>query len=263
MPQLFELQRGTGPILVNVPHAGTHVPAAIADGLTAPARDLPDTDWYVDELYGFAPALEAGLMVATHSRYVVDLNRPPDDSALYTTRGTGLVPDRSFAGEPLYQPGRQPDAAEVRRRVEQYWTPYHAALGAELERLRHSHGYAILLDGHSIVSRAPLLFEGRLPDLNLGSNSGQSAHGELIRGAMRALASATGWSLVLDGRFRGGHITRYYGRPAEGLHALQLELAQCIYMREAPPRRIREDMQRLAELLQRLVSELAAWEPPR
>jgi len=262
VPQLFELQQGTGPVLVNVPHAGTHVPLAIADALTAKARGLPDTDWFVDELYGFAPGLGAGLMVATHSRYVVDLNRPPDDSALYATRGTGLVPDQSFAGETLYLPGHQPDSVEVSRRIDEYWAPYHAALDAELERLRRHHGYAILLDGHSIVSRAPLLFAGRLPDLNLGSNGGASAHSDLVSGAMRVLGSTAGWSVVLDGRFRGGHITRHYGRPAEGRHALQLEMAQCVYMQESPPRREREAMQRLSDLLRRLVGELAAWKPP-
>jgi N-formylglutamate amidohydrolase len=259
--EIFKLKRGDGPLLVNVPHAGTRLPAGLADRLQGPGPGLPDTDWYVDELYDFAPDLGAGLLVATHSRYLIDLNRPPDDTALYATHGTGLVPLETFAGEPLYAPQSEPGPEEIAERVATYWQPYHQAIVNELNFIRERHGFAVLLDGHSIRSRVPLLFDGRLPDLNLGSNGGQSAHRGLIDSAMAVLGSIGTWTSILDGRFQGGYITRHYGRPDQGIHALQLEMAQSMYMQESPPARDRQGMQDLSLLLARLVGALLEWRP--
>ena len=200
-------------------------------------------------------------MVATHSRYVIDLNRPPDDTALYNSHGTGLVPMETFAGQPVYREGLAPDERELQQRVEEYWQPYHRALAGELDRLKEIHGWAVLLDGHSILSRVPLLFDGRLPDFSLGTNQGFSAAPELASQAMDVLQAAPGRTSVLDGRFKGGYITRHYGQPESGIQALQLEMAQAVYMQECPPEPLEGPMQELGELLGTLVSTLAAWRP--
>lgn len=259
--QRFSLIPGASPLLVSVPHAGTHVPDAIRKRLTPAARSLPDTDWFVDRLYDFAPTLGAGLLRATHSRYVVDLNRPPDDGALYPGQDGGLLPRRSFDGDPVYRDGEEPGPDEVVQRRTQYWKPYHRALEHELSRLRERHGHAVLLDAHSIRSRLPLLFDGRLPALNLGSNRGRSAGPELIGIARGVLEDREGADFVLDGRFIGGFITRHYGRPERGCHALQLEMAQRLYMREEPPGADEEAAERARPILRELVAALIHWHP--
>lgn len=258
---LYTLVSGDTPLLVHVPHAGTRVPGDMAARFTGVAGGLPDTDWFVDRLYAFAVALGAGLMAATHSRYVIDLNRPPDDAALYATRGTGLVPLETFDGAPVYQQGAAPDAAEIASRHDSYWQPHHDALAAELSRLRRAHGHVVLLDAHSIRSQVPALFEGRLPDLNLGSNAGASADASLVAAAMDILSSDTRWSHVLDGRFKGGYITRHYGRPGNGMHALQLEMAQSVYMDEDARVTDEHRMQDIRGLLVRLLQALIDWQP--
>lgn len=261
--EAYRLVRGEGPLLVSVPHAGTRLPADLPQRLTPEARALPDTDWYVDELWSGAVGLGAGLLVAQYSRYVVDLNRSPDDRPLYPGAGTGLVPDLSFSGAPLYRDGAQPCREESRRRVAECWRPYHAALTNELKRLRRRHGFALLLDAHSIRSRVPRLFEGRLPDLNLGSFDGASAAPELIRLAGAHLRDWPDCSCVVDGRFKGGYITRHYGRPADGVHALQLEMAQSLYMQEDPPARDPRRMAAVQPLADAFVEVLLGWRPGR
>lgn len=257
----FSLAPGRGPLLISVPHAGTFVPEGMRSRMTETARRLPDTDWWVDTLYRPLCDNGMGLLVAHDSRFIIDLNRPPDDRPLYPGGGSGLVPLRTFAGEPIYAPGREPDAGEVRQRVAEYWHPYHAALAAELARVRDLHGHAVLLDAHSIASEVPALFAGRLPALNLGTHQGASAAGELIAAAMGALRAAREYSSVRDGRFKGGFITRHYGRPAHGIHALQLELAQRTYMDE-PGQRFDEDAaEALREVLRRLLAALLSWVP--
>lgn len=233
---LFTFRAGTAPLLVSMPHVGTHVPADLAARLTREARVLPDTDWHLERLYDFLDALGASVLVATHSRYVVDLNRPPDNTNLYPGQDTtGLVPVDTFARAPVYRDGAVPDAAEIALRVERYWRPYHAQLGRELDRLRAAHGYALLWDAHSIASRVPRFFEGRLPDLNLGTSGGRSCAPVLIDAVAAIAQRAAGYTAVLNGRFKGGYITRRYGQPNTGVHAIQLELAEIAYMDEAPP----------------------------
>lgn len=262
MADIFRLERGTSPVLVSVPHAGTQVPEDILLRFTSSARALPDTDWFVDELYDFAPVLGAGMLVAGQSRYVVDLNRPPDDHAMYAGRTTGLVPMETFNGLPVYSDENMPDAGEREQRVVEYWRPYHKALGDELQRIREIHGHAVLFDAHSIPSRVPMLFEGRLPDLNLGSNRGRGAAPELVSRAMDVLTSATQYSSVRDGRFQGGYITRHYGQPGKGVHALQLEMAQRVYMQEISPQLDPDGMQGVRGILMELLTSLIDWRPP-
>jgi N-formylglutamate deformylase len=259
----FTLHPGTTPLLVSVPHAGTAIPEDQRHRYTARALGSEDTDWFVERLWDFATGMGAGLLVPAESRYLVDLNRPVGGAPMYPgANNTELCPTRHFSGEPLYRDGLAPDAAEVARRVERYWRPYHEVLAGELARLRTLHGHAVLLDAHSIRGELPWLFEGRLPDLNLGSAGGASCAPALRQGLAAVLAAEPRWTHVVDGRFRGGHITRHYGRPAEGLHAVQLEMAWRAYMDEAAPPRWDEARARaITPLLARLVATLRDWRP--
>lgn len=233
MMEPFRLTRGTAPLLVSFPHVGTYLPPEIAERLTPEARGVPDTDWFVDRLYDFVHELGASTIVATHSRYVVDVNRPPDDASLYPGQATtGIVPATRFDGSPLYLSGEEPCPNEVELRIASAWRPYHEALSGELDRLKAEHGRVLLWEAHSIRQHVPLLFEGALPDLNLGTNDGASARSGLGEQLLR-IASRSGYSAVLNGRFKGGFITRHYGRPEEGVNAVQLELVQKTYMDDA------------------------------
>lgn len=231
---LFSLRRGRAPLLISVPHDGAYIPAELAARMRPEARRAPDTDWWMSRLYGpIAEALDASLIVPTHSRYVVDLNRPPDDVSLYPGQNTtGLCPTVRFSGKPIYLEGQEPDAAEVADRVDAYWRPYHDALAAELARLRAAHGSVLLWEGHSIASTLPFLFEGELPELNLGTVTGASCRPATEAALQEALAGQSRFSWVLNGRFKGGYITRHYGRPGAGIEAVQLETAQRTYMAE-------------------------------
>jgi N-formylglutamate deformylase len=234
------LERGDAPLLISLPHDGSTIPAALAARLHPAARRAPDTDWHVARLYTpLARALGASVLRPLASRYVIDLNRPADGQALYPgQRETGLVPTIGFDGEPLYlDPADEPDANEIQRRIADYWQPYHAALQEELARLRALHGRVVLWEGHSIRGRVPMLFDGELPDFNLGTADGASCSGALQQRLERVLQEQatrgpTPYRAVANGRFKGGYITRAYGRPHTGIDAVQLELAQRTYMDE-------------------------------
>jgi len=227
------LHRGTLPLLVSLPHDGSHIPAELAVRMAPESRRAPDTDWHVSRLYAFARDMGASVLVPSHSRYVVDLNRPPDDVSLYPGQNTtGLCPAVRFSGEPVYAEGQAPSTDEVQARVERYWRPYHALLAEELQRLRAAHGRVLLWEGHSIRGEVPFLFEGTLPDLNVGTSSGASCAPALQARLEAVLSAQRDYSWVANGRFKGGYITRHYGRPAEGVDAVQLELSQRNYMDE-------------------------------
>lgn len=230
----FALHRGTAPLLVSLPHDGSRIPDAIAARMTPSARMAPDTDWHVARLYAFARDIGASMLVPAYSRYVVDLNRPPDDVSLYPGQNTtGLCPIVQFSGAAIYAEGQQPSTGEVHDRVATYWRPYHDALAGELRRLRDEHGHAVLWEGHSIRGQCPFLFEGRLPDFNLGTSDGRSCSQALQSRLAAVLARQPGHDFVVNGRFKGGYITRHYGDPANGIDAVQLEISQRIYMDEA------------------------------
>lgn len=230
---VFALHRGTAPLLISLPHDGSEIPDALAARMTPEARHAPDTDWFVSRLYAFGHALGASLLIPRYSRYVIDLNRPPDDVSLYPGQNTtGLCPTVRFSGDPVYLPGEEPDPDEIAQRVEAYWRPYHDALRGELERLRARHARVLLWEGHSIRGELPFLFDGRLPDLNLGTASGASCDPAVQARIETALRAQNAYDWVVNGRFKGGYITRHYGDPARGIDAVQLEIAQRIYMDE-------------------------------
>lgn len=260
--ETFRLRRGGSPLIVSIPHGGTGLPREVEAALRPEMLTLTDTDWHLDRLYGFAQGYDATVLQATLSRYVIDLNRPPDGESLYPGQATtGLCPTTDFDGNPLYRPGAEPDAAEIARRRAAWWAPYHAALEAEIARVRDRHGYALLYDAHSIRSVVPRLFEGTLPDFNIGTNGGASCDPEIEERIVRICAAAPGYSHVLNGRFKGGWITRRYGRPAEGVHAMQMELAQWRYMAEEVPFGWREaGAASLGAVLRRLIEALLDWE---
>jgi N-formylglutamate deformylase len=230
----FKLVEGTAPLLVSIPHLGTDIPDEFRPHFHARALEVEDADWHLDRLYDFASAMGASVLRPAVSRYVIDLNRPPDDTPMYPgASNTELCPTRFFTGEPLYVRDVLTPEERQRRRA-QYWQPYHDALAGELARIKARHGFALLWDAHSIRSEIPWLFEGVLPDLNIGTAGGASADPSITQ-AVADAARAPGVTVAVNGRFKGGYITRQYGHPAEHIHAVQLEMCQKTYMREEPP----------------------------
>ena len=263
MNPVYTLQRGMTPLLVSLPHAGTHIPPDIAARLLPRALQAEDTDWFLDKLYAFATEMGASVLVPRHSRYVIDLNRPSDNQPMYAgANNTELCPTRFFTGDALYREGMAPSDAEVQQRVATYWQPYHDALRDELLRLKSEHGHAVLFDGHSIKSELPWLFDGKLPDLNLGTASGAACAPSLREALAGLLQAQTRFTVAVDGRFKGGHITRHYGQPSQGVHAVQLEKCWSTYMRETPPYEWdAATAARVQPLLRQLLQTMLAWRP--
>ena len=255
------VKRGQAPLLVSFPHVGTWLPAAIADRMTPIARHLPDTDWHVDRLYTCTDDLDATVVTATHSRYVVDLNRATDERILYPGEDTSeLVPLTTFDHEEIYLPGQRPDSRAIEERIALYWKPWHDTLAGEIARLQKHHRQIVLLDGHSIRSEVPRLFDGRLADFNVGTADGAAAHPELLERVVAPLTAQNAFSVAVNARFKGGYITRHYGRPSRGVHAIQLELSQAIYMEEVLPLRWRDDSaRRVGELISLYVTAALDW----
>jgi len=260
---VIEVEQGDSPLVLGLPHTGAYVPPEIMARLNERGRALADTDWHVDRLYDGLIGDVTTVRTPVH-RYVIDVNRDPGGESLYPGQNTtGLVPLTDFDGRPIWQDGEAPDTGDVEARREAYHAPYHAALAGELDRVRAAHGFAILYDCHSIRSRIPFLFEGTLPDLNIGTNGGTTCAPGILEAVETLCHAAQGYSSVTDGRFRGGWTTRHYGRPAEGLHAIQMELAQSTYLAaEAPPWNY--DADRAAHLratLCAILETLSAWRP--
>ena len=230
----FEITRGTSPVILGFPHTGTDVPPEIWADLNEEGRKLRDTDWHVHRLYaGLLP--EVTTVRATFHRYCIDANRDPSGASLYPGQNTtGLVPLTDFDDQPLWS--KEPDGKEIERRKALFHAPYHAALAAEIERVKSIHGIAVLYDCHSIRSECPFLFDGILPDFNIGTDNGRTCAPELEEAVADICRSAKGYTSILNGRFRGGWTTRHYGRPQDGVHAVQMELAQSTHLAtEEPP----------------------------
>lgn len=252
---------GAGPVVLGMPHAGTWLPDDIGAALNERGRTLADTDWHIDRLYDGVLA-DATVVRATFHRYVMDANRPPGGESLYPGQNTtGLIPLTDFDGLPIWR--QAPDAAEVARRRARFHAPYHAALEAQMERVHARHGVAILYDCHSIRSRIPFLFDGVLPDLNIGTAEGTSCAAAMERAMMDICASTGGYSHVLNGRFKGGWTTRHYGRPMQGWHAVQMELAQSTHLvtQTAPHAYDAVKAARLRLVLKEFLETLAALAP--
>jgi len=262
MTTLYDIQAGDGPLIFSVPHAGTDLPPDIAERLTPHARTLPDTDWHVEQLYDFAVELGATLIRANVSRYVIDLNRPPQNESLYPGQATtGLCPPIEFDGTPIYLDGKEVPEEDVVLRRATYWQPYHDRLTSEIARVKKRHGHALLFDCHSIASRVPRLFPGILPDLNLGTVHGAScaaALQERIAGIMQR----SGFTQIVNGRFVGGHITRHFGKPHENVHAVQMEKGQdCHLMNDGSNRLDPAKVAKLKPVLRRIAETMLAWRP--
>ncbi len=227
------IRRGQAPLVLSLPHVGTAIPEDIEARLVSPWLARKDADWWIDQLYEFAGEMDATIVRAHWSRTVIDLNRDPSGASLYPGQATtGLCPVETFDGEPLYRPGEEPDAGEIDARIDAYYRPYHRALNEEISRLHKECDRVIVYDCHSIRSAIPRLFAGKLPVFNLGTNGGAAADPRLIE-SVSAVIAGSGRSHVVDGRFKGGYITRHYGQPEKGVHALQMELACRGYIRES------------------------------
>lgn len=231
MPDWLTVRRGEAPLIVSMPHTGIHIPDAIKRTLVSPWIGRKDADWHIDRLYEFAAELGTTIVRTGISRTVIDCNRDPSGVSLYPGQATTeLCPTTTFDGEPLYKPSREPDEAEIARRTHLYFRPYHAALATEIERLRARHATVVLWEAHSILSHVPRLFDGKLPQFNIGTNDGATCAPELADAVAGACAPFS--SLVINGRFKGGWTTRHYGQPGEGVHAVQMELAMRGYLDE-------------------------------
>jgi formiminoglutamase len=233
--EAYTFYPGKLPLLISIPHAGTALTPWVEKGLSPAARTLPDTDWHIPQLYEFVHQLGANVLVANYSRFVVDLNRPIDDAPLYQTATTGLHPEQLFDGTPIFLPNHLPTPVQRAIDRENVWLPYHQKIQTTLAELKKQFGYVILFDAHSIASQIPRLFTGQLPDLNLGTNDGKSCSAIIAEQLTNACHSQSQFSWVINGRFKGGYITRTYGQPDQQQHAVQLELAQQNYMDEHAP----------------------------
>jgi len=231
MTRWVEIHRGTEPLLVCFPHTGSDLPAGDAQGLASPWLALRDTDWHVDRLYDFACALGATTVRTRVSRSIIDCNRDPSGLSLYPGQATtGLCPLTTFDGDALYS-AQPPGEADIEKRLQRYFHPYHQAVAEEIARLRATHPWIVLYDAHSIRSRVPILFEGELPQFNIGTNGDASCDPRLTA-SVAAICAASGHCHVVNGRFRGGWTTRHYGQPGSGVHAIQMELAMRGYLIE-------------------------------
>lgn len=264
MADIYRFKKGNSPLLISIPHAGTSVPEEITCKMTAQALNLPDVDWHLPILYDIAQAKGASIISAEYARYVIDLNRSPEDISLYPGLDTtGLCPIDTFSKAPIYLQGKEPNQQEIQYRIAQYWRPFHKKLDSELRRIRAVHGIALLWDAHSIASHVPRFFHGRLPDLNFGTADIQTCDASLqqvIANTIKKSNHAKQYSHVFNGRFKGGYITRHYGLPAINIHAIQLEMSQCIYMQEKAPYQYDHALaQNVKLLLNELFDSCIAW----
>lgn len=251
-------RQGDVPILVSFPHNGTTIPPDVAATMTPEGLESRDTDWFLDRLYDFPELADSSQIVAGYSRYVIDLNRPSDNRSLYPGQtSTGLIPLTRFDGSRIYI--EEPDSAEQSSRVTRIWQPYHDRIESELRRLVQEHGVAVLVEAHSIESKLPRLFEGTLPDFNIGTNEGRSCDDSLSYAVMNVLHNQSQYSHVLDGRFVGGYITRHYGRPAGNVHAIQFELSQSTYLQEQEKVWEIEKVRQVRPVFQRIIREIKSW----
>jgi N-formylglutamate deformylase len=269
MNDTYILTLGTSPLMVSMPHVGTQIPLDLQERYVPRALQVEDTDWHLPLLYDFAVAMGATVLQATTSRYVIDLNRPPDNAPMYPgASNTELCPTRFFTGDPIYREGQAPNEHEQSQRLTQFWKPYHDCLNATLQGLKQKHGHVVLWDAHSIRQEIPWLFEGRLPGLNQGTADGKSCAPSLRQQLSEVLehgkALAPEFTSVVDGRFKGGYTTRHYGNPVNGIHVAQMEMAQALYMDETYPYAYdQKRADKVKPLLRMLLTTMQNWAPDR
>ncbi len=258
IPNPFRFQQGDTPLLVSMPHSGLSLTVEVENALTTQAKKLPDTDWFIPELYDCLDSLGVGSIQANYSRYVIDLNRPIDDRPLYQTKTTGLFPTILFDESPVFEARKEPSEDVKRLYKEQIWQAYHSTIEQELERLKAKFGYAILFDAHSIAAEVPMLFDGTLADFNWGSNAGAACDSKLIQAFENTVNNR--YRQVTNGRFKGGYITRHFGQPERGIHAIQLELSQATYLNDelAKQSQYKLDTDKLPVIRQQLKSLIQA-----
>lgn len=256
----FKFSPGTTPLIVGLPHAGMAMTDAITAAMTPDAHSQMDSGWHEERLYDFARDLGAATIASTYSRYVIDLNRSPDNENRFGAKGnTGLCPVERFDYAPLYKDGRTPDAQEIERRLDLYWRPYHDRLAAELKALKARHGVAVLFDAHTIRSAVGRLFKGRIPDINLKSGGGTKASPDLVRRLSAICASDPKYTWVVDGQYKGGYIVHHYGDPENGMHSLQLEVVQDTFMDETTFAYLPEKAEGIRRILKALLHEIIGW----
>ncbi|MEM9103466.1 MAG: N-formylglutamate deformylase [Pseudomonadota bacterium] len=255
---------GELPILVSMPHSGIVIPHSIRDKMLSNAQMSVDTDWYLDKLYRFVFELPLSVLMAKYSRYVIDLNRDPSGKSLYPDQNTTeLCPTTQFDNSPIYINSEKPDQGEILRRIQAYWQPYHRFMADQLEKMQKKWGVALVFDAHSIAHQVPRFFSGHLDDINWGSNAMSSCAPELIE--MIKSVETSPFTNTFDGRFKGGYITRHYGQPNKHIHAIQLELSQLTYMREAnikkniKPKFLPEKSKPLQAYLKKIFQVLIQW----
>ena len=256
MPDVFDYHQGDGPVLISFPHDGTDFPPRLKPLFNEHGIKNTDCDWFISDLYRCIPdRADSSFIKPKFSRYVIDLNRAPNGEPLYPGKmETGLCPVTTFNGVPIYLPGNQPDDNEIRTRIETYWQPCHHHIHSELKRIKDRHGFAILWDAHSIRGEVPQLFDGVLPDLNFGTAGGRSCGRELIDQLVQHANDASSYSVVLNGRFKGGYITRHYGDPENRVNSIQLEINQSAYLEDSEEPQIdHEKARQLSRLLQALI----------
>lgn len=251
----FEWREGRVPLVISMPHNGTCIPSEIAMTMTPEALQVKDTDWYLRVLYNFAVEQGCYVICPQYSRYVIDLNRPSTGEVLYPgANNTELCPTSTFKFEPMYQEGKEPDQEEVARRIDRYWLPYHSHLQSQLEFIKQQYGKVVLLEAHSIASQVPRFFEGVLPEFNFGTNGGLSCGADFLQ-MLKALDTGS-YAKVVDARFKGGYLTRRFGLPDNGVHAIQLELSQATYMNENTLEYAPEKAQQVQPVLKRLIEAI-------
>jgi N-formylglutamate deformylase len=264
---VVEVNRGLSPIILGFPHTGTDIPTDIWGRLNENGQLIADTDWHIDKLYdGLLPDITT--VRATFHRYVIDANRDPEGVSLYPGQNTtGLIPETDFDGKPIWRDGEKPTPADTKSRLEQFHRPYHAALADEIKRVREACGLAILYDCHSIRSHIPFLFQGKLPDFNIGTDEGKSCSPEIASAVGRIVFAARGYDAVINGRFKGGWTTRHYGQPQLGIHAIQMELTQSSHLAtETPPfaldeakaEKLRRHLQDILEIIEQTAIKLGS-----
>ncbi|MSO92818.1 MAG: N-formylglutamate deformylase [Rhodospirillales bacterium] len=256
----FTFTPGTTPLIVGMPHAGFGLPDSIAATMTPEALLQMDSGWHEERLYDFARGLGAAAIASTYSRYVIDLNRSPDNENRFAGKGnTGLCPVERFDYAPLYRDGLAPDSAEIERRLALYWRPYHDRLAEELQSLKSRFGVAVLFDAHTIRSEVGRLFAGRVPDLNLKSGGGTKGSPELVQRLAAICAGDPRYTWVVDGQYKGGYIVHHYGDPANGIHSLQLEAVQATFMDETTLAYVPEKAEDIRRILKALLGEIIEW----